>query len=332
MSEHCQFGETRQEMLRDRLVCGVKDTSIQRKLLAETDLTLDKALSTARAMETAERNTRALRTYQPTEETDVHNVRDRRANTAQPAEGGIDRGACTRCGAKSHTPEDCRWKSAVCHACKKRGHLARMCRSKRQQSASSTRPQQGPGAQPRSQRTHTVDTGPGGSRETPSSEDEEEVYAIFNLRQKKQPIRVEVIVNGQKLSMELDTGAALTIMSETTYYALWPQGGPTIHQSTISLKTYTGEPIKVRGRAEVQVEYNDQTLQLPILVVEGSGPTLLGRNCLHELRLDWPKIFSVQLDTQHPPELVAILEKYQAVFKDELGELRGAQAKIHLLP
>ena len=46
------------------------------------------------------------------------------------------------------------------------------------------------------------------------------MYAIFNLRQKKQPIRVEVIVNGQKLSMELDTGAALTIMSETTYYAL----------------------------------------------------------------------------------------------------------------
>ena len=82
----------------------------------------------------------------------------------------------------------------------------------------------------------------------------------------------------------------------------------------------------------MQVDYNDQTLQLPIIVVEGSGPTLLGRNWLHELRLDWPRIFSVQLDTQHPPELAAILDKYPVVFKDELGGLRGAQAKIHVLP
>ena len=82
----------------------------------------------------------------------------------------------------------------------------------------------------------------------------------------------------------------------------------------------------------MQGDYNDQTLQLPIIVVEGSGPALLGRNWLHELRLDWPRIFSVQLDTQHPPELAAILDKYPAVFKDELGGLRGAQAKIHVLP
>ena len=88
----------------------------------------------------------------------------------------------------------------------------------------------------------------------------------------------------------------------------------------------------MRGRAVVQVEYNDQILQLPIIVVEGSGPTLLGRNWLHELRLDWPRIFSVQLDTQHPPELVAILDKYPALCKDELGGLRGAQAKIHVQP
>ena len=48
-------------MLRDRLVCGVANSNIQRKLLAEPDdLTLDKALSTTRVMETAEQNTKAL--------------------------------------------------------------------------------------------------------------------------------------------------------------------------------------------------------------------------------------------------------------------------------
>ena len=77
--------------------------------------------------------------------------------------------------------------------------LARMCRSKRQQSTSSARPQQGSGTQSHSRPTHAVDTD--GSGEEPSK-GEEDVYVIFNLpifnlRQKKQPIRVEVKVNGK---------------------------------------------------------------------------------------------------------------------------------------
>ena len=38
LSEHCSFGDHLEEMLRDRLVCGVNDAKIQRRLLAEVDL------------------------------------------------------------------------------------------------------------------------------------------------------------------------------------------------------------------------------------------------------------------------------------------------------
>ena len=34
LSEHCEFGITLDEMFRDRLVCGVRDIRIQRRLLA----------------------------------------------------------------------------------------------------------------------------------------------------------------------------------------------------------------------------------------------------------------------------------------------------------
>ena len=40
-------------MLRDRLVCGVQQDSIQQRLLAEKDLTYEKALELARSMEAA---------------------------------------------------------------------------------------------------------------------------------------------------------------------------------------------------------------------------------------------------------------------------------------
>jgi hypothetical protein len=39
LSEHCNFGTTLNDMLRNRLVCGVGDQRIQRRLLAEPDLT-----------------------------------------------------------------------------------------------------------------------------------------------------------------------------------------------------------------------------------------------------------------------------------------------------
>ena len=40
-------------MLRDRIVCGINDVRIQRRLLAEPGLSLAKALELALALETA---------------------------------------------------------------------------------------------------------------------------------------------------------------------------------------------------------------------------------------------------------------------------------------
>ena len=53
LSTHCNFGEFQENMLRDRLVCGLKSEHIQNKLLAQADLTFAKALSMAIAIETA---------------------------------------------------------------------------------------------------------------------------------------------------------------------------------------------------------------------------------------------------------------------------------------
>ena len=55
-SEHCGYGDTLNDMLRERLVCGINDGGIQRRLLAEPDLTYKKSLDLAQAMEAAENN------------------------------------------------------------------------------------------------------------------------------------------------------------------------------------------------------------------------------------------------------------------------------------
>ena len=56
-------------MLRDRLVCGVLDYRLQRRLLAESNLTFSKALDLAVAVELAEKNVRDLQnTHTATQE------------------------------------------------------------------------------------------------------------------------------------------------------------------------------------------------------------------------------------------------------------------------
>ena len=49
----CEFGVFLEEALRDRLVCGLKNIQIQKKLLAERELTFKKGFETAQSMELA---------------------------------------------------------------------------------------------------------------------------------------------------------------------------------------------------------------------------------------------------------------------------------------
>ncbi|KAI7796507.1 hypothetical protein IRJ41_023564, partial [Triplophysa rosa] len=56
LAHDCNYGERLTEMLRDRLVCGINEDRIQRRLLVETDLTFEKALKIAQAMETANKD------------------------------------------------------------------------------------------------------------------------------------------------------------------------------------------------------------------------------------------------------------------------------------
>ena len=62
LSEYCNFGDTLEVMIRDRLVCGINDDSIQRRLLAEQDLTYKKAVELAQSLEMAVQNMKDLKT------------------------------------------------------------------------------------------------------------------------------------------------------------------------------------------------------------------------------------------------------------------------------
>ena len=53
LAEFCNFGGTLEVMIRDRIVCGINDTAVQKRLLAEPGLTYAKAVEIAQGAETA---------------------------------------------------------------------------------------------------------------------------------------------------------------------------------------------------------------------------------------------------------------------------------------
>ena len=80
------------------------------------------------------------------------------------------------------------------------------------------------------------------------------------------------------------------------------------------------------GKLMVKVQYQGQEEELSLFVVAGDGPSLLGRDWLAKLKLEWKHIFNVQAQES----LQDVLQRHDMVFKPELGRIKGVGAKLHI--
>ena len=312
LAEHCSFGDMLEEMLRDRLVCGINNGTIQKRLLAEPDLTLTKAISVAQAAELADLGARELqlstagasKVLSP-EDKDIYKCDS--DLSARNVESYSKAKECYRCGAR-HNPDQCRFKFQRCHACGKQGHIAKVCRThRRAQTSKSDSP---------SQATHQV-------VELSSNINEYNLLPVGC--QEGKPLQTTVQLEGHPFVMEVDTGAAVSLINENTYRSFPFLKRLPLQSSTVQLRTYTGEKIAVKGEISVTVQRESQSLTLPLIVVPGQGPSLLGRNWLLKLQLDWKNIFTLQVSS-----LQNVLVRYSSLFQEGLGTLKQSKVKFFL--
>ena len=118
LSEFCNYGDKLEEHIRDRLVCGIRDNRIQRRLLSEGNLTLKKAVEISIGVELAEKNMVTLEKHQE-KMPEIHVVK--KENTDYQKTPYKEK--CRICGRTGHDKKDCRFKNAKCFACGKVGHL-----------------------------------------------------------------------------------------------------------------------------------------------------------------------------------------------------------------
>ena len=53
LAEYCEFGSLREDLIRDRIVVGIKDKKLSEQLQLDSKLTLEKAITKTRQSETA---------------------------------------------------------------------------------------------------------------------------------------------------------------------------------------------------------------------------------------------------------------------------------------
>ena len=133
LATHYKFGGYLSEALRDMLVCGLKSESTQKRLLAETELTLAKAVEIAQSMEAADHNAQQLKGDDlRVAQVRRRHVQQRPAQAENQENPDNQRKPCYHCGGRSHAQRECRFKDVLCHNCGKKGHLAKVCLSGRQ--------------------------------------------------------------------------------------------------------------------------------------------------------------------------------------------------------
>ena len=142
LAEHCEFGVLKDELIRDRIVVGLKDKKLSEKLQLDSKLTLEKAVTQARQSETVKKQQDILQGTQPDPPSanvdQISNKRgkggkgkDQKDNPPKNSKlaGKTPETKCTRCLGTPHFKQKCPAKDSKCNKCSKKGHWAKACKS-----------------------------------------------------------------------------------------------------------------------------------------------------------------------------------------------------------
>jgi len=123
----CEFGQHFSTQMRDRLITGINNKAVEKRLIEEKDLTLEKAKNIIMQCEDMSK-----------EDAEQHNVLkvvkrkwvENKNKLQYKDKGKLEKkptGKCFSCGG-DHFRNKCKFRNATCHKCKKVGHIARVCK------------------------------------------------------------------------------------------------------------------------------------------------------------------------------------------------------------
>ena len=273
------YGKELDTQMRDRLIAGVRDTELKRKLLKEKPPDFKQAKSIVQdwdavnqaLQEPSDANVMTTRktfqkpkgftSFQPvTGKPNWNKPRQR----FQPNRRTANSGKCDSCGG-NHMRFTCKFKTAECHSCHKIGHIAKVCRSK-------------PTRQNQHVRTTEIDSK---TEIDPSDSDADELQ-ILSVKSDRHLYQKVTFDNGQTSDFVIDTGSPVNFMSKSELQRL--QLNAKLQRTSSTITGVSGHKLPVVGQIQTCVTVDDRTTSIPILITK-SGPNVLGLEGLRTLQI-----------------------------------------------
>ncbi|XP_043476691.1 uncharacterized protein LOC122507831 [Leptopilina heterotoma] len=327
---YCEYGEFLDRMLIEQLLHGLESREMCDEIIAKKPATFLAAYEVTNSLEaTRNQNLKNKLGYTPSR---IKNNKPRNRSLSRNRSQQSDQhkssqsdNSCNGCSG-NHARKDCKYKDAVCHTCGKKGHLSRVCRSKKPLTLTSN------------------------SKSVNQPADHIDIVQCFNKIEDISSFKssekqfIQVFLDNSPIQMELDTGAPCGIISLKTLRSF--KRNYVLQKSDRQFSSYTSHLIKSAGKISVNVTVGGSSKQLVVHVVEDDFDSLFGREWITEFvsEIDFHKLFSrdskvctvkastPELTKNQSDRLNQLLYRFDDIFSTNPGKLKGPQVSVHFKP
>lgn len=377
-AENCDFKQFKETAIRDRLIMGLHDKELQKKLLMDEDLSLPAVERKIISSEIAGNTAKSIYGPESRDSSDVNSIKNRlgkRVYDRQPREydrhpreydrypreydrqpreydrqhreyerepresrdRSRNRNERKHVSFRERSPSNNKdinpYANAICNYCKKKGHLRRQCPNYRNRNTvrfveeSNTKTN-------KSYNFKREDDHNSSDADT----DGMECMLITAVNRINEPCMVEVVVEDQKLHMEIDSGSAVSVISDIDYLEYF--GTVPISTCDRQLVVVNGDRLQIVGEIKVRVELKGQASYQKLIILEcdKNFVPLVGRTWLDVYYPDWRAGFVPETSVNNlnvregTDQIVQHLKlKYSKLFNKDFSEpIEGYEGELLL--
>ncbi|UYV74195.1 hypothetical protein LAZ67_11002385 [Cordylochernes scorpioides] len=276
LADSCEFEGLHEQVIRDRIVVGVRDKALSERMQLDSELTLEKAVKMVRQQEAVRQQQVDLQrpsTSQKVNQVKFNSKKQSPKQQQQPSrkkeKSAKTRSRCPKCGGFNHREgQACRAEGQRCNLCSKTGHFANCCPDKQAKTAEV-------------KAVSELDEEIGFLLEVSAVEDSS------NLDDDEGECRrrwtAEIQVNGKKVKFKLDSQADVTCVPLCLFKKI--MGQQRLVESDINLRAAEFSELQTVGMFISTLRNGNYEIKEKIYVIRRLSEPLLSRRACELLNL-----------------------------------------------
>ncbi|UYV71423.1 K02A2.6-like, partial [Cordylochernes scorpioides] len=276
LADSCEFEGLHEQLIRDRIVVGVRDQALSERMQLDSELTLEKAVKMVRQQEAVRQQQVDLQrpsTSQKVNQVKFNSKKQSPKQQQQPSrkkeKSAKTRSRCPKCGGFTHREgQACRAEGQKCNLCSKTGHFANCCPDKQEKTAEV-------------KAVSELDEEIGFLLEVSAVEDSS------NLDDDEGECRrrwtAEIQVNGKQLKFKLDSQADVTCVPLCLFKKI--MGQQRLVKSDINLRAAEFSELRTVGMFISTLRNGNYEIKEKIYVIRRLSEPLLSRRACELLNL-----------------------------------------------